>query len=207
MALSAAQRVPVPQFPRWAELLTQQQLADIGAVLQADHERASREPHYCQDRMVELLHNLPAGTFKEAPKREQPTRSGGTSMDCWTLSHSGMEAAWHLEGPGHDMLWVEVHPGMPPGMAMVSRQPNGSTQCRGREQQWEGYTIIAIPYDEFNRLDKSTTEFSAYLLMRLADAENAWLAAMTAAAAKAVAAAAHAAARPGVGAVGAGGAG
>lgn len=115
-------------FPRWAELLTQQQLADIGAVLQADHERASREPHYCQDRMVELLHNLPAGTFKEALKREQPTRSGGTSMDCWTLSHSGMEAAWHLEGPGHDMLWVEVHPGMPPGMAMVNRQPNGSTQ-------------------------------------------------------------------------------
>jgi hypothetical protein len=103
-----------------------------------------------------VLQQLPASTWQQSPVMEQLTADGDTSVDIGAVTATGIRLAIEVDGPYHFLQ---------PGNRL-----NGPTQARNRLLAALGYTVVSLPYFEWEPL-RTQKQKQTYLLGKLAAAQ------------------------------------
>ena len=135
-------------------LLTQQQLEQCRAsweqVLSA--ATATSKTSRFQHEVFAAAQQLPSDLWQEPPALEQVTADGAFSIDIAATTATGVRVAIEADGPSHFIQ---------PGNAI-----GGPTQCRNRALAARGYTVLSIPYCEWDVLRGADSK-QQYLLAKL----------------------------------------
>jgi hypothetical protein len=108
-----------------------------------------------QEQVFDLIQQLPAETWAKPPKQE--FRISIFSIDIAGMRADGKPLAIEVDGPQHFTL---------PGNRL-----DGPTQCRNRVLEAQGWTVVSIPYYEFQDIPEDQPEQQLeYLRQKVQDA-------------------------------------
>jgi hypothetical protein len=108
-----------------------------------------------QQQVFDLVEQLPAETWAKPPVPEH--RSSIFSIDIAAVRADGKRLAIEVDGPQHFIL--------------PENRLDGPTECRNRVLKAQGWTVVSIPYFEFQALPKDQPEQQLeYLRQRVQEA-------------------------------------
>jgi hypothetical protein len=147
-------QLPTDDSKGLAGVLTQQQLEQCRASWQQllAAEAGTGKVSQFQQAVLDALLRLPAATWRQPPALEQPTADWAALIDITAVTTAGVKLAIEADGPQHF-----VRPG---------NMLDGSTQHRNRVLEARGYTLITIPYWEWDGL-KSQQQRVEYMQCKL----------------------------------------
>lgn len=118
-------------------VLSRDQLSECAKLWHAD-TKAAPEPLWTQHHVFGLLLQLPASTWQQAPALEQRAGSVGAMghfIDIAAVRADGKRLAIEVDGPKH--------------FIRPSNRVDGPTQCRNLLLELKGWTVVSIPYFEY----------------------------------------------------------
>lgn len=138
-------------------VLSVHQLAECKASWQQQRcSSAAATVSQLQQQVFDSLQQLPSSMWHTAPAMEQVSSDGNFSIDIAAVTAAGVKLAIEVDGPTHF-----VSPGNW-GMKL-----NGPTQFRNRMLAGQGYTVVSVPYREWQQELKGPEQQQQYLVKRL----------------------------------------
>jgi hypothetical protein len=134
--------------PGLLQVLSQQQLDECRKSWQ--DQVAAATPSPIQRQVFKALQRLPG--WQVPPKQEKLTDDGNFSIDIVAVTAAGVKLAVEVDGPSH-----LVSPG---------NRVNGRTQYRDRALKARGYTVVSIPWREWEQ-QKGVQQQKQYLQDKL----------------------------------------
>jgi len=105
-----------------------------------------------QQQVFAALQQLPPGTFRQQPVMEQRTADGAFSIDIAVTTAAGSQVAIEVDGPSHFLR--------------PDNTLDGRTQSRNKALAARGWSVVTVPYFEWNGLQPGQQQ-QAYLLDKL----------------------------------------
>jgi very-short-patch-repair endonuclease len=137
-----------------AGVLSKQQFEGCAASWeQARCSNAAATASHLQQQVFAALQQLPSTMWQGELRMEALTPDGNFNIDIAAVTAAGVQLAIEVDGPNH-----YVSPG---------RKVDGPTQFRNRMLAAQGYTVISVPYWEWDAC-KTAERQRQYLLDRLA---------------------------------------
>jgi very-short-patch-repair endonuclease len=134
-------------------VLSKQQLMECAAAWEQQCcSNAAAATSQLQRQVFAALQQLPSTMWQGELRMEAVTPDGNFNIDIAAVTAAGVQLAVEVDGPTHF-----VSPG---------RRVDGPTQFRNRMLAAQGYTVISIPYCEWNAC-KTAQQRHDYLMFRL----------------------------------------
>jgi very-short-patch-repair endonuclease len=134
-------------------VLSEQQLSECAVAWELQRcSNATAAASLLQQQVMAALQQLPSSMWQGEMRMESVTPDGNLSIDIAAVTAAGVQLAIEVDGPTHF-----VSPG---------NRLNGPTQFRTRMLAAQGYTVIGIPYWEWNAC-KTAEERLEYLAANL----------------------------------------
>jgi hypothetical protein len=125
--------------PGLLQVLSQQQLDECRQACQDQvATSAAAVPSLLQQQVFEALHQLSG--WQDPPQQEQPTDDHNFSIDIVAVTAAGVRLAVEVDGRYH-FVWVGD-----------KWEVEGPTQYRDRALKARGYTVVSIPWWEWEQL-------------------------------------------------------
>jgi hypothetical protein len=132
--------VPKEQPPGLRGVLSRRQLDECRAAWWQDSEPPITSR--LQQQVFDLVEQLPAETWAKPPVPKH--RSSIFSIDIAAVRADGKRLAIEVDGPQHFIL--------------PENRLDGPTECRNRVLKAQGWTVVSIPYFDFQALPKDQPE-------------------------------------------------